>query len=239
MDRYYCREIRSAQSAIVPDDQVHHALHVMRLRDGELVELFDGQGCYAQARAVINKKQIHFEIDGEVNVSPPPPFQLHVATAIPKSDRSEQLVDASSQLGVHTLSWIICERSCVKLDDRRGKLTKWHRVAVESAKQCRRNWLMQIEAPITLSDYLTRCTHMKVLANPLSPSHLTEILQQPRPPAITIFIGPEGGFTPDEMQSLLTAACQPFTLGVNILRIETAVAAAAAIMSKWSMPLLP
>ncbi len=237
MNRYYCDEINTAEVISLPDDQAHHALHVMRLRHGEIIEIFDGRGHFAQARAVIQKKHLHFQITGEVNTSAPLLFELHIASAIPKADRSEQLVESASQLGVHTLRWLDCQRSVVKFDDRGRKMEKWRRVAIESAKQCGRNWLLNIDSPIPVSELIIRCTTPIIFADPRSLTHLMAWTQQKTPPrAATMLIGPEGGFSPEEIKTLQASGALAVSLGANILRIETAVAAAAAIMSSWSMP---
>ncbi|MGC8559595.1 MAG: RsmE family RNA methyltransferase [Phycisphaerae bacterium] len=237
MDRYYCDMIDASNDISLPDDQVHHALHVKRLRDGEEIEIFDGCGRAATARVKIGKHCVRCEKIGEVRLSAPPLFSLHIATAIPKADRSDQLLESASQLGVHTVTWIDCRHSVVKVDGSGAKAAKWRRIAIESAKQCRRNWLMNVEGPIPMDRHLAGCSDPVLFADPSQGPHLNDWMIGHTPSAeVTIFIGPEGGLSPDEIQALLAHGAQGVSLGVHILRIETAVAAAAAIMGRWLIP---
>ena len=237
MDRYYCDMIDASGDIWLPDDQVHHALHVKRLRDGEEIEIFDGRGRAATARVKTGKNRVGCEVVGEIRLCAPPPFSLHMATAIPKADRSEQLLETASQLGVHTVTWIDCRHSVVKVDGSGAKAAKWRRIAIESAKQCRRNWLMNVEGPIPINRYLSGCGTPVLFADPSRGLHLSDWMIARTPCAgVTMFIGPEGGFSPEEIQDLLAHGAQGVSLGVHILRIETAVSAAAAIMGRWLIP---
>ena len=96
---------------------------------------------------------------------------------------------------------------------------------------------MNIESPTPLSDFIHRCKMPMLFADPQSSMHLMAWAIPATPPKqLTIFIGPEGGLSPDEVQTFQNCGAQAVSLGVHILRIETAVAASAAIMGKLLMP---
>lgn len=235
MDRYYCDTISPFGELILPEHEIHHALHVKRLRDGEEIEIFDGRGHSAVARATVNKKQIRCRLAGDIRTTPAPPNILQLAAALPKADRSDQLLDSVSQLGMHTVWWIDFRRSVVKVDGT-SKVEKWRRIAIESAKQSRRNWLMNIRGPFSLDEFLSTCSGAMLFADPSAPQHLADwAAARPPLPLVTIFIGPEGGLTADEIQKLRDHGAEPIGLGPHILRIETAATAAAAAMGSWLM----
>jgi 16S rRNA (uracil1498-N3)-methyltransferase len=252
--RFYVPDLL-AQSAVgpvrLPDDQAHHAKAVLRLTPGTPILLFDGNGAFAHATLADSgggKKhpQLTAVITGGITVNPAPAISLTLATAVPKGDRAEWLVEQASQLNVARIQWIDCDRSVVKPKEGGAKIEKWRRLAIESAKQCHRTHLLHIEEPIPLQTLLAKLTTQD---SPLSTRHsflwleprednsskrLADFLAPTTPSRITALIGPEGGWSPREFQLLEQAAEQNqltrIRLTHTILRIETANAALAAII---------
>ncbi|NNM87032.1 MAG: RsmE family RNA methyltransferase, partial [Phycisphaerae bacterium] len=129
----------------LPTDQAHHARHVLRLKTGDTVIIFDGQGHWATAEielAAGSAVRVHC---GAVQESRREGPELTLATAVPKLDRADFLVEAASQLNLDVLQWLDCQRSVVRPDGQGNKIAKWRRLAIESAKQCGRNHLLRIE----------------------------------------------------------------------------------------------
>lgn len=236
MERFYCGDLTSADALEISEDQAHHAMHVLRIGEGQLIELFDGAGHYATARVRLGKKRMICQLEGPVQISAPPPFSLRIASAVPKLDRSDQLVDSASQLGAASLVWLDCQRSVVKPHTHGNKMLKWQRLAIESAKQCGRNHVLQIQPMLPLTEFLNGCREPILCACPRSLIGLHQWSRGPAmPPSASVLIGPEGGFSPQEMDHIGSRpGAVMVNLGPNILRIETAVAAAAAILGHLS-----
>jgi len=229
----------------LPDDQAHHAKTVLRLTPGTPILLFDGNGASAHATLADGgggKKhpQLTATITGGINVASAPAISLTLATAVPKGDRAEWLVEQASQLNVARIQWIDCDRSVVKPKEGGAKIEKWRRLAIESAKQCHRTHLMHIEEPVTLTAALAAAKDAgsKVLwlepREDNSSKRLADMLSPTSPPHITALIGPEGGWSPREREFLEAAAQRNELIRIRltqtILRIETANAALAGII---------
>ncbi len=144
--------------------EAHHALAVLRLASGAAVEVFDGKGGWGRGvLEVMGKRKARVRVT-EQGVEELARTFLTLATAVPKGERADWLIEQASQLGVGAVQWIDCERGVVKpgglKDERRktkdarggdgggggggGKMERWRRAAVEAAKQCGRNWVMEV-----------------------------------------------------------------------------------------------
>ena len=239
--RFYVPDLREqARSAEVrfPDDQAHHARTVLRLEEGSLVLLFDGRGAWACAMMTRVGKTAAAKLEEMVKEDPLPRVQLTLATAAPKGERADWLIEQASQLNVSAVQWLACDRGVVKPREGGGKMEKWRRLSIESAKQCGRTHLLEVRDMVSLDQILER---------PVLPSEilwldagaggiaLHEAL--PRSAAavrVLALIGPEGGWSPRE-RTLLEAAgtarrVKRIRLTPTILRIETACVAVAAIV---------
>ncbi len=143
---------------ILPEDELHHARTVLRLEPGEIVVLFDGHGAWAEgilaggeSTGKSRRGEMRVELSGEIHEDPLPARNLTIATAVPKGERAEWLIEQTSQLNAACVQWIDCDRSVVKPREGGQKIDKWRRLAVESAKQCGRTHLMRVEEPASLA----------------------------------------------------------------------------------------
>lgn len=216
-------------------EESRHAVRVLRLRVGDAVELFDGRGNLRLARVdSVSRDAVTCTLEptiGQSQASPATPIIL--ATAIPKGPAAQSMVDMLSQIGVDVLQPLITERSVV--DPREGKLDKWRRQAIESAKQCGRLHVMQIKPPTRL--------HELCAAQTVDPTAGAEEIRcillpdgQTTPPKwhasvrrCLLLVGPEGGFTPQECEQAHTAGFVPWRIGEHVMRIETAAVVAGAL----------
>ncbi len=197
-------------------DDAHHLLRVLRLRDGESVTVSDGRGSW-RACTVAGDALLTV---GEVVVEPAG-APLSIAAAIPKGDRVEWMVQKLTELGVSDIVLLHCERSVVRWRGERAvqQVARLTRVARDAAMQSRRVWLPTVRGPVEFAE--AAALPGAVLADPEGPVlDLTN--------ASVVLIGPEGGFTEGE-RSLCQASIK---LGENILRVETAAVAAAAILGQ-------
>lgn len=157
---------------------------------------------------------------------PAPRPAVHLACALPKGDRQGVLLDMATQLGVTRFTPLVCARGVVKPNP--NTLDRLRRICLEACKQSRRFYLPEIGEPLTPRELVRasapgslRIAHPSADAVPLSAATGLNTL--------TLLIGPEGGFTDEEVQEAITAGARPFGLGTGILRIETAAIAALAL----------
>ena len=195
-----------------PDD-AHHLFRVLRVRDGEVVTVTDGEGRW-RATEVVGRS---LRPIGDTVTEPVLPA-FTIASAIPKGDRAEWMVQKLTEIGVSEIVFLHCTRSVVHWDGERGmrQLHRSRRVAREAAMQSRRVWLPRVAGPESFASIVLRPG--VVLAEPggESPSSLTSV-------PTTVVIGPEGGFTADE----LAVGVPLVRLGSTVLRVETAALVAA------------
>lgn len=230
--RFYVPNLADGQTLPLPDDEAHHALHVLRLTAGAEIEIFDGRG--GAAPAIIeqaNKKAVTVRPTAPITRAPQTGPSLTIATAMPKGDRAQWLIEQCSQLNVTRILWLECDRNVVKFREDGGKFSRLERYALEAAKQCGRNWLMQIDSPTTLEQILQTPDATAIWwCDPRATQSIANIT--PTGDYIAL-IGPEGGWSEREWNLLSSATAagriQSIHLGPNVLRIETACAAIAAI----------
>lgn len=220
---------------ILRGDAAHHALHVLRLSVGDAITLFDGRGQRATARIVhVSADEFAAEVlDRTVDEST---RVLIIATAIPKGERADWLVEKCAELGVAELVPLLCERG--QVSPGAGKLARWRRKADEAARQSGQSRSMTIREPMMLADALAFCARDGRVwyGAPGAARTLAEVIgETPAGGAASrgaaIWIGPEGGFSPGEVTLLEQSGGQSFSLGGTILRVETAAVAAAAVWS--------
>lgn len=191
------------------DTAAHHLFRVLRLTDGDVVTVTDGQGCWRACRvaggAVVP--------DGEVLAEPADEVPLTIAVAVPKADRPEWIVQKLTEIGAGRIVFLHAERSVVRWDTERASkhIAKLRRVAAEALEQSRRVWLPELTGPVPASAVLPGAVVAEPGGRPLAAGDRT------------IAIGPEGGWAPGE----LAAAAGQVTLGATVLRVETAAISAA------------
>jgi 16S rRNA (uracil1498-N3)-methyltransferase len=215
-------------------DEAKHLSRVCRLGVGDVVEIFDGRGLALSMQVIAAKgDKVELAAQGPPLPDPATPFPLTLATAFPKGDRLDWLVEKATELGVERLIPLTTERSVV--DPRSTKLDRLRRAIIEASKQCRRNRLMELSDPITWKRLVAAETeHQRFVADfDGPPPHAWPIVTARRPTMLAI--GPEGGFAPDELSLADQYGWTRLNLGAHILRIETAaIAGAAALFTRAS-----
>lgn len=223
--RYYVHEIPTDGGQItLADSESHHASQVMRVRQGDQVIVFDGQGNEAPASIVsVSRKAVVLDAAPRVFLPRDNPTTIELAVAMPKGDRARDLVERLSELGVDRLIPIHCQRSPWEISE--AAIQKWQRVMVEACKQCRRNRFMQITPTVRVDDFLVETPPGSVhrwFAHPGGGTTITTADTAEPQPNYRIAVGPEGGFTDREADLAITSGWLPIGLGERIYRIETA-----------------
>lgn len=215
----------------VSGGEAAHALRVLRHSKGDRVVLFDGRGAEAEGTICdVDRETFEVEVFMRRAESPRMIRKLTIAAATPKGERADWMIEKCAELGVTRLVPLVCERSQVKPGE--AKLERWRRKAAEAAKQSRQASVMEIARLSPLAEFISGASADSVLLfgdGDASESMLDIMADQNSPTNLVTCIGPEGGFTDEERQSLTAGGARPVRLGPTVLRIETAAVAAAAI----------
>jgi 16S rRNA (uracil1498-N3)-methyltransferase len=208
-------------------EQSHHARNVLRLSIGDRVELFDrtarsGVGTIAALEPAIT-------INVEVVADQPSQRQIIVASAVPKGDRADWMVEKLSEIGVSAWVPLRTERSVVHPDGK-SKYDRWRRIAEESAKQSRRPGVMDVRQLVPLDRFVGSIDPKLALV--LSTIDMTPISTQlSSRQSVVLLIGPEGGWSEAEETKMRSAGLTPVALTRTILRVETAAVVAAGVVA--------
>lgn len=223
--RFYCDPRISGETHTLTGSEAHHLSRVMRLPVGDCVTLFDGHGSEWHAViAQVDKRQVVLELGERLDIDRELPFRLSIACALPKGDRQKVLVEKLVELGIARLIPLETERGVAQPVDK--ALDRLRRSVIEASKQCERNRLMEIAPAMPLSKLVaTSEDATRLIAHPQGDS-LSTTRDGAGP--MLVAIGPEGGFTHDEVQAAIDADWRKIGLGPRILRVETAAIAVAA-----------
>ncbi len=224
--RFYFEGSFDSDLLLLEGSEAHHMLHVLRMQVGDPVLVFNGTG--AEADAVIAKtsrKTVEIKITERREIQASTQVPVILATAVPKGDRFRWLVEKTAELGVTRLVPLITERSSV--DPGENRLKKLQQTIVAAAKQSGQTRLMELTPLQKWDDFLAEScqTDCRMLIADPGGSAL-DLLSRPFTAAVTspviLLIGPEGGFSPEELQTAIEQGAQPVKLSEAILRIETA-----------------
>jgi 16S rRNA (uracil1498-N3)-methyltransferase len=206
--------VADVDSPELSDDAAHHLLRVLRVAEHEAVTVTDGHGRWRTCHIVAAT----LRAIGDVQVVERRPLPSAIGVAIPKHDRPEWLVQKATELGVGRIVFLHTERSVVRWDGERAArhLARLTRVAGEALMQSRPVWLPDIVGPLAASDVLPEAVAAEPGGRPVTSADRL------------IAIGPEGGWTPDE----LALARDRVALGDAVLRVETAALVACVEMSR-------
>jgi 16S rRNA (uracil1498-N3)-methyltransferase len=207
-----------------------HARDVLRLEFGSEVEVFDDAGAVARGVIMTLEPMVTVQVEAidarDANVT-----EITVAAAVPKGDRADWMVEKLSELGVARFIPLAAARSVV-LPEGKNKRERWVRIATESAKQSRRRGVMRIEelTRVDLATTQAAGARAMVLSTDGDAKPILDALAD-APPRVTLFIGPEGGWTDEELQSFAQHHVVAVRLTGTILRVETAALVAAAVVA--------
>ncbi|MEW5904542.1 MAG: 16S rRNA (uracil(1498)-N(3))-methyltransferase [Pseudomonadota bacterium] len=236
---YFPPPLPRGNTCELPPEAAHHASRVLRLRVGDAVQIFDGQGNALDATIhSLSGKQVMLGNLQTCMVQPASTeLRIVLAQALCSSEKMDWVIQKATELGVTEIVPIQAQRSVAKLSGARAekRAQHWQNVIVSACEQCGRNDLPRLHAPQAMGDWLHSQRGQAGSKFILLPGGSGGLQTQPKPAgSVTLLIGPEGGFTADEANVAQQAGCKPVLLGPRVLRTETAaIAAIAAIQTLW------
>lgn len=211
--------------------QAHHLTTVLRLSAGDAVEAFDSAGRTAVATIESTSPLVVLNVDAvEESVAA---GGIVVAAAVPKGDRAEWMIEKLSELGVGRYVPLRTARSVVHPEGR-NKIERWERIAIESAKQCRRPGVMAIEPLTPVSAFLATLDPASSYYFSTHPASRPFVSLFAGRRTATLLVGPEGDWTPDEEAAFAERGLTAAGLGRTILRVETAAVLAAGLATQFA-----
>jgi 16S rRNA (uracil1498-N3)-methyltransferase len=220
--------------------EAHHALEVLRLTSGTIVEVFDEAGHVAPGILSVVAAGVFVHVDTVPEIRQSSAVLLTVAAAVPKGDRADWMIQKLSELGVHRFVPLITTRSVV-IPEGKNKTARWSRLAIEASKQSRRTGVMTISGLTRPQELIRSLQVSNRLPDPLwylslhdGARSIVQVLREEETPArLTVMVGPEGGWTAEEIGIFDETGAQAIALTPTVLRIETAAIAAASIVACW------
>jgi 16S rRNA (uracil1498-N3)-methyltransferase len=232
--RFFVDQVRNGKAQLA-GEEARHLSRVLRVETGQRYEISDNRDVYLAEIETAHKESVVFRTLEKLP-GPAPSARLVLYAALIKFDRFEWIVEKATELGVTEIVPIEAARSERGLEKAAGKrLERWRRIALEASQQSRRAHLPQMDEPATLAEALARvATHRYVLDENPGGVTLFNALPAERTAQDTVAIltGPEGGWTDEERDYLLTSGWTPVSMGSLILRAETAAIAALALVSQ-------
>lgn len=240
--RFHCPgPLVPGEPYLLPDAIAHHAGRVLRLREGDAIVLFDGMGGESPGTLRFDGKKAWAQLGGHDPREAELPGRITLVQGLPSGDKMDWVVEKAVELGVARISPIAARRSVVQLSgERRAKrMIHWHRIASAACEQCGRNRLPALDEPASLADWLAKrdAASPAFLCHPEAEASLAQALRDAdvaQAGALTLLVGPEGGWSDDEVELAARHGVHAFRFGPRVLRTETAglamIAAAAAVM---------
>lgn len=235
--RFYCpAPLGEDLRLTLPEEVARHAVGALRLKPGEKVTLFNGDG--AEYAAILEKPGKHLEarITAACPVDRESPLEITLIQGISSGERMDYTLQKAVELGVRAIQPLATRRSVTRLDaDKRDKrLSHWRRVVASACEQCGRNRLPEVLDILDFAAWarLPQTAALKCLLDPEAGVRLRDL---PTPETgVVLLAGPEGGLDPEERRIARARGFLPLNLGPRVLRTETAaVAAIAALQTLW------
>ena len=236
MHRFY---LTNLQTLALAGGEAHHALHVLRLKVGDEVTVFDGRGHEARCTIAEIARDTARLIALQHSTTPQLRCRITLAQAMPKKTM-DLIVQKATELGVSAIVPLISERTVAKLDGKTGRADRWGDIALEACKQCGNNWLPEVHPPQKYDVFLRSVGqfNLKLIASLQPDAKLLKTILADSPirrladslPSVLLIVGPEGDFTKAELDLARSAGCVPLSLGPLVLRAETAALYALSIL---------
>ncbi len=219
----------------IDGENANHILNVLRSKAGDEITVGDGEGMdYVCKIKDISGKEITAEITDIISSNAEPSVKITLFQALPKSDKMELVIQKCIEVGIDSIVPVATEHCVVKLAGKEEKkLTRWNKIAEAAAKQCGRGKIPCVENVVSFKDAIIKASTLDMVLIPYEKEKentLKTVCKNFKGSTIGIFIGPEGGFSLEEITLAEKSGVIPVTLGKRILRTETAGLVTTALL---------
>ena len=224
-------------TAVIEGADARHIAGALRMTPGEGLTLCDGAGTdYACIISAVERERVILSVEAAAPTASEPTLAVTLYMGLPKGDKMELIIQKAVELGVTAIVPVTTARSIVRLDqkDAAKKQARWQKIADEAAGQSGRGILPAVEVPISWKQALARLAQENTLLCYEGGGQPIGRLVSPADTAISLVVGPEGGFDIAEVEAVTAAGGRIATLGPRILRCETAPIAAIAVLMEKS-----
>jgi 16S rRNA (uracil1498-N3)-methyltransferase len=220
------------ENITLSDDATNHIANVLRAKVGQALVLFNGDGAEYTAHCVdVTKRKVIVCIDSKISLSVESPLYIHLGQGISRGDRMEWVIQKAVELGVSELTPLITERCGIKLSSERWqkKHEQWQKIVISACEQCGRNVLPVLHYPLEFQQWINQSTEqLRLTLHPRAESTFRH--KRIPPKGVRLLIGPEGGFSDQEIYQTEESGFQTIQMGPRVLRTETAAVAAIAAL---------
>ncbi|MDO4435896.1 MAG: 16S rRNA (uracil(1498)-N(3))-methyltransferase [Cardiobacteriaceae bacterium] len=230
--RFYTPQALSEQASVSLDEASrHHMVQVLRIRQGERVTLFNGDGYdYHGKVALLDRKQVVVVLETAERVERESSLDLSVYVCVLKNETMDRVIQKAVELGVKRIVPVRCERMEWRGDEHK-KHQHWQGIIQASAMQCGRAVLPELSPIRAFAEVVSAEHALRLIFTPHHESQQSALPKQAE--SVGVWIGCEGGFSPQEVQAALAAGWQVGHLGKRILRADTAAIVAMAQVQSW------
>lgn len=234
---YLDASLQSGARIDLPKETVNYLRNVLRLKDGQPLEVFNGRGEISEATLQLARREATVRIGDPLASKPERVVPITLLAALAKGEKMDWIVQKAVELGVSDIAPVATERSVLELKGDRAdkRAQRWQQIMINACEQCGRNTLPTLQ-PIRSLDEAVSATEapVRLVLDPRAERPLTELREQPRPEGVALLVGPEGGLTEDEVATAEGHGFRALTLGPRILRAETAALTGVAVLQyQW------
>lgn len=238
MPRFYAPFPLAIGACIALPDAMAHHVHVLRLAPGDTITLFNGEGGeFTATLTIIEKRRAQAEIKAFSPREAELPYSVTLAQALPEGSKMDWIIEKAVELGAAAIQPLAAQRSVVRLSAERAakKMDHWHGIIVAASEQSGRNRLAHLAEPVDFTGWLAQQNlHRRILLSPRAEQSLSDWARHHPAQAVSLLIGPEGGFTEQEENLALAHGALALSMGPRVLRTETAgLAALTALNAIW------
>ncbi len=234
MPRFYCQQPLDIGLRIALPESVVRHLHVLRLREGDTLTLFNGSGGeYGAVLAELGRRHAEAEIKTFSPREVEPAHAIALAQSLPEGTKMDWIIEKAVELGTTSLQPLVTQRSVIRLDAERAarKAAHWQGVIVAAAEQSGRNRLLALAPVLPYAGWIAQQDmHKRLLLSPRADMSLSDWARHHPAQAVTLIVGPEGGLSDDEEQMAIRQGAVCLSMGPRVLRTETAGLTAIAVL---------
>ncbi len=238
MPRFYLPPPLIVGSRLTLPEQVAHHVHVLRVPLGATLTLFDGSGDDTIATIIaLEKKRVTVEVKMRQTRSVELPYAITLAQALPEAAKMDWIIEKAVELGAAGIVPLSAQRCVMRLSGDRAekRAAHWQGMIIAASEQSGRNRLAHLAPLVDFNSWIgQQDLHRRILLTPRAEQSLANWSRHQPAQAVTLMIGPEGGFNPDEERSAIQHGALPLSMGPRVLRTETAgLAAVATLVAAW------